>query len=89
LETVAELAELFSEVKEDYAAFFAAATEETLAQNFTYRNSEGNEYTNNYRDILHHVFFHSAQHRGQIIAEIRAAGEFPPYIDYIGFLRRN
>jgi uncharacterized damage-inducible protein DinB len=32
---------------------------------------------------------HGAHHRGQIIAELRAAGAEPPYTDYIHSVRQG
>lgn len=87
IETIEDCGNFFVENAERYEKLFAHLTEEKLNETATYRNSEGFEFTNSWREILNHVFFHSAQHRGQIIQLIRASGETPPYIDFIGFLR--
>lgn len=87
IETLADCEKAFVENRKNYANFFAGLNEEKLNLNATYKNSKGLEFTNTLREILTHVFFHSVQHRGQIIQDIRAAGETPPYIDFIGFLR--
>ena len=89
IETTADCEKLFSENQQNYEKLFAGLTEEKLDSTATYKNSKGLEFTNSWREILAHVFFHSAQHRGQIIQAVRAAGETPPYLDYIGFLRRK
>jgi uncharacterized damage-inducible protein DinB len=89
LETVADCEKLFGENRSNYENLFARLTEEKLDSTATYKNSKGLEFTNTRREILSHVFFHSAQHRGQIIQSIRAVGGAPPYIDFIGFLRNK
>lgn len=89
IETVADCEKLFDENGREFENLFAELTEEKLDSNATYKNSKGLEFTNTWREILSHVFFHSVQHRGQIIQIIRAGGETPPYIDFIGFLRNK
>jgi uncharacterized damage-inducible protein DinB len=74
--------------RKDFLELFNDLTEEGLEAAATYKNSEGNEFTNTIREVLTHVFFHSGHHRGQILSYIRANGENPPYVDFIGFLRR-
>lgn len=89
IETIADCEKIFDENRRNYEKLFSKLTEENLNSTATYKNSKGLEFTNTRREILNHVFFHSAQHRGQIIQTIRAAGETPPYVDFIGFLRRK
>lgn len=76
-----------AENRADLKKLFDSLTEDGLDATATYRNSEGFEFTNTVREILTHVFFHSTHHRGQILTHIRANGETPPYVDFIGFLR--
>ena len=52
-----------------------------------YTNSQGLTFTNRVEDILQHVFLHSAHHRGQIAAAVRAAGGTPAYTDFIHIVR--
>jgi uncharacterized damage-inducible protein DinB len=87
--SVADCEKIFEETRRAYENLFARLTEDDLDRTATYKNSKGLEFTNTYREILTHVFFHSAQHRGQVIQTIRASGETPPYIDFIGFLRNK
>jgi len=89
VETVVDCEKLFYENRRNYENLFSELTEENLDSTATYKNSKGLEFTNTWREILSHVFFHSAQHRGQIIQTIRANAETPPYIDFIGFLRQK
>jgi uncharacterized damage-inducible protein DinB len=39
--------------------------------------------------VLTHVVLHGAYHRGQIAADLRAAGLEPPYTDFIEAARRG
>lgn len=80
---------LYTENKKSLGQFIDALTEEKLEDITTYKNSRGEEYSNTIREVLTHVFFHSGHHRGQILTYIRAGGETPPYVDFIGFLRRK
>jgi uncharacterized damage-inducible protein DinB len=59
----------------------------TLAREVHYTNSRGDTFTNRVDDILQHVVLHSAHHRGQIAAAVRAAGGTPAYTDYIHIVR--
>ena len=80
---------LLNENKESFDAFFSDLTEEKLEKTATYKNSKGVEFTNTYREIFTHVFFHSAYHRGQIATALRLNDITPPYTDFIGFLREK
>jgi uncharacterized damage-inducible protein DinB len=80
---------LYLENKQKFAALFDSLTEESLETVATYKNSEGNQFSNTLREVLTHVFFHSGHHRGQILTYIRAGGETPPYVVFIGFMRRK
>ena len=65
----------------------AGEREANLAAPVAYVNSQGEAHTNTLGDILTHVALHGAHHRGQILADLRAAGHAPPYVDFIGFAR--
>jgi uncharacterized damage-inducible protein DinB len=60
-----------------------------LSQNVKYRNSKGEPFSSRIDDILSHVLFHSAYHRGQIASQMRAAGFTPAYTDFIHAVREN
>ena len=64
-------------------------TEGTLDSVATYKNSKGVEYRTSFRDILTHVLFHSAYHRGQVALIVCGDGGEPAYTDYIAFVREN
>ncbi len=63
-------------------------TPEKLAEILTYRNTKDVEFKNSLQDILMHVVMHSAYHRGQVAAAIRAAGARPAATDDIVFVRQ-
>ena len=58
-----------------------------LARRIEYANSKGEAWSNTVGEILLHVLYHSAYHRGQIAGDLRAAGRVPAYTDLIGALR--
>jgi|SRR5579862_1563989 len=60
-----------------------------VAQNVSYKNSKGEEWTNTILDILSHVVMHSAYHRGQIASYMREHGQTPAYTDYIHGVRQG
>jgi len=54
-----------------------------LAERVEYVNTKGEAYSSSVDDVLAHVVIHSAYHRGQIAADVRAAGHEPAYTDFI------
>ena len=50
----------------------------SLDDKVEYRNSKGEPWSSRVEDILMHVLFHSAYHRGQIALQMRASGFTPP-----------
>ena len=70
----------------DYLSEPAAAR---LGQPVAYVNSKGESYTSSVEDILTHVVFHGAYHRGQIAASMRVSGFEPAYTDYIHSIRQG
>jgi uncharacterized damage-inducible protein DinB len=63
--------------------------ERRLESGITYRNTKGEPWTNSVGDILMHVTMHSAYHRGQIAAAMRAEGHAPAYTDFIHGARQG
>ena len=55
----------------------------------SYKNSKGEPWTSRAGDILLHVITHSTYHRGQIAADLRAAGVQPAYTDFIHGVRQG
>ena len=60
-----------------------------LDRSIHYRNSKGKAYNSLVRDILTHVFMHSAYHRGQIASDMRTNGVTPAYTDFIHGVRQG
>lgn len=85
--TIEDCEKLLRENEATLNAFLKGLTEEGLEMTATYKNSQGVMYTNTYREIFTHIFFHSAYHRGQIAISTRANADVPAYTDFIGFLR--
>jgi uncharacterized damage-inducible protein DinB len=54
-----------------------------------YRNSKGQAWSSRVEDVLTHVLFHSAYHRGQIALQMRASGMEPAYTDFIHAVRQG
>lgn len=84
-----ECGALAREVSEKYEKLLRRFDEEGLDLKTTYRTSEGDWKENTFREILTHVPFHSAIHRGNIMLKIREEGFEPPKIDYIIYLRET
>lgn len=61
----------------------------TLGSTCEYANSKGEAFANTLGDILVHMLTHSAYHRGQIAADMRAAGLEPVYTDFIHAVRQG
>ena len=69
--------------------YLAGLSSAKLSQAVHYKNSKGESWTNSVEDILTHVVMHSAYHRGQIAAEMRATGDVPAYTDFIHGVRQG
>ena len=72
-----------------WKTYLGSLKEDGLTRGLTYKNSKGESWTSQRQDILMHVIMHSAYHRGQIAADIRAAGFPPPYTDFIHGVRQG
>ena len=59
-----------------------------LDEVFDYKNLKGEPFSSPLVQILDHLVFHGAYHRGQIAAQVRAEGGTPILTDYIQFTRR-
>ncbi len=69
--------------------YLAALGESGLSRSLTYKNTKGESFTSTKQDIVLHVVMHSAYHRGQIAADMRAAGFTPAYTDFIHAVRQE
>ena len=63
--------------------------ESGLTRSLSYKNTKGEAFSSQKQDILMHVVMHSAYHRGQIAAEMRAGGFTPAYTDFIHAVRQG
>jgi uncharacterized damage-inducible protein DinB len=69
--------------------YLTSLGEAGLYQSLTYNNTKGESFSSQKRDILLHVVMHAAYHRGQIAADMRAAGFTPAYTDFIHAVRQG
>jgi len=77
------------ELARQWQSLLASGVPDLLEQLVTYKNSKGEPWKSSTRDILTHVFMHSTYHRGQIAADVRAAGHVPAYTDFIHGVRQG
>jgi len=61
----------------------------SLDDQVEYRNSKGEPWSSRVEEVLTHVLFHSAYHRGQIALQMRASGMEPAYTDFIHAVRQG
>jgi len=80
---------LMGENREAYAALLDGLAESDLARVASYKNSKGVAYRTSFSDILTHVAFHSAYHRGQVALAVREGGGRPAYTDYVAWQRET
>jgi uncharacterized damage-inducible protein DinB len=85
--SLARCAELLDDLERRWAGYLADLTPERRAASVAYVNSKGEPFESTVDEILTHVVIHSAYHRGQIAAAVRAAGRQPAYTDFIHAVR--
>ena len=78
-----------AEMRGLWGEFLRPADEAYLAVLVSYKNTKGESFDSQIQDILLHVITHSIHHRGQIAAEVRAAGFTPAYTDFIHAVRQG
>jgi uncharacterized damage-inducible protein DinB len=69
--------------------YLGSTSEDNLSRPVEYKNTKGEHFTSQTQDVLMHVILHSAYHRGQIAADMRAAGFTPAYTDFIHAVRQG
>ena len=69
--------------------YLRSIMEPDLSRPVVYKNTKGENFSSQTQDILMHVILHSAYHRGQIAADMRAAGITPAYTDFIHAIRQG
>jgi uncharacterized damage-inducible protein DinB len=78
------------QASKNLVALVSNADENFFKSNTSYRNTKGEAYLNNNEEILHHVFNHSAFHRGQIVTLLRQLGATEiPSTDFITYARMS
>jgi len=87
--TIDECQDLASGLSQRWTSYLAASSEADLGKSVSYRNSKGENWSSRKGDILMHVVMHSAYHRGQIAADMRAVGLTPAYTDFIHSVRQG
>jgi uncharacterized damage-inducible protein DinB len=70
-----------------YKRLLSKLTSAGLQEPITYKNSAGDQFTSTVEDMLTQVLTHGSYHRGQIAAQVRAAGAAPNPTDYIAYIR--
>lgn len=85
--TLEQCVPLIDSVADQWNEYLTRLPEEALGRECVYRNTKGELWTSRVDDIVTHVFFHSAYHRGQIARDMRAAGFQPAYTDFIHAVR--
>jgi uncharacterized damage-inducible protein DinB len=87
--TLEQCEEQAGRLAKSWKEFLAGDSPGVLDRVVPYKNSKGEFYESLARDILTHVFMHSAYHRGQIASEMRQAGRVPAYTDFIHGVRQG
>jgi uncharacterized damage-inducible protein DinB len=82
-----ECAELLAQNAAAYGQFLHELTDADFARVISYKNTKGVSFSTSIRDILTHVAFHGAYHRGHVATLMRAAGQEPINTDFIAFTR--
>jgi uncharacterized damage-inducible protein DinB len=86
--TVEQIVQEMAELKSAWAGYLSQLTPPRLMESAAYTNSKGEHFSSLLGDILMHVVMHSAYHRGQIAADMRASGLEPVYTDFIHAVRQ-
>jgi uncharacterized damage-inducible protein DinB len=85
--SAAELLEQFGMARDGWALYLGAQTDADLTRVIHYHSLKGDPFQSALGDILAHVPVHGQHHRGQVNADLRAAGITPPVIDFIAAAR--
>ncbi len=79
----AELRNQFEAVHGGWAHYLGTQSDADVGRAIHYTNLNGDPFTSPLGDILSHLPLHGQHHRGQVNADLRAAGLTPPAIDFI------
>jgi uncharacterized damage-inducible protein DinB len=78
-----------NELASVWGSYLASLSDGALLAEVSYVNSKKEAWANTVGDVLRHVLFHSAYHRGQIATVLGRAGQQAAYTDYIEWVRRG
>ena len=84
-----KIGEAVAAVESRWRELMQEVDEPGLARKVQYKNSKGEPWVSSVADVVQHVVFHSAYHRGQIASDLRAAGKEPAYTDFIHAVRQG
>lgn len=87
--TPAECAAYLADLPGAWRAYLGRLDDAALGQTAAYTNTQGEPWENRIDDIVMHVVMHGAYHRGQIAADLRAAGYTPVLTDFIHAVRQG
>lgn len=73
----------------DFSRLLSRVDADALENAVAYQNTSGTPYRTPLGEMLEHALNHGTHHRGQIALLIREAGETPPPLDYIVFVRKT
>jgi uncharacterized damage-inducible protein DinB len=76
-------------LRQEWRQYLGRTAVDRLDQTIAYKNSKGEAWSSKVRDVLTHVFMHSAYHRGQIAADMRQSGHQPAMTDFIHGVRQG
>jgi uncharacterized damage-inducible protein DinB len=84
-----ECAALSARNKSEFAVVVETMSPAELQRVVRYRNTKGEEFSNNVEDILMHIALHGSYHRGQVARIVRGEGGAPLPTDYIFYIRER
>ena len=85
--SIVEASKLAASLREEYAAYVATLTPDSLDARIAYVNSAGLSFETPVSDILLQVMLHGQYHRGKVNLMLRQAHLPPVPTDYISFAR--
>ena len=84
--TAESIAKYMEEIEAVQAKIFANGDPYMRGIHVRYTNLKQEIWEYSLEDMVHHLTFHSAYHRGQIATLLRQLGEVPPTTDYLVYL---
>jgi len=87
--TIDDCLALTDEMSKAWRNYLSGLAAGDLGKNVEYRNTKSELWSSRLEDVLMHVLFHSAYHRGQIALEMRRVGAEPAYTDFIHAVRQG